>query len=39
MSYTFDRNSGGVYIIAATPFDDAGALDLESTDRLVDYYI
>ncbi len=39
MSYTFDRNSGGVYIIAATPFDGAGALDLESTDRLVDYYI
>lgn len=39
MPYTFDRNSSGVYIIAATPFDSAGALDLESTDRLVDYYI
>lgn len=39
MKYTFDRNSNGVYIIAATPFDDMGGLDLESTDRMVDYYI
>lgn len=39
MSYTFDRNSGGVYIIAATPFDSTGALDLKSADSLVDYYI
>ena len=29
----------GVYIIAATPFTDAGALDLESTDRMVDFYL
>jgi 4-hydroxy-tetrahydrodipicolinate synthase len=39
MKYTFDRKSNGVYIIAATPFDDLGGLDLESTDRMVDYYI
>lgn len=29
----------GVYVIAATPFCDDGALDLESTDRLVDFYL
>ncbi|SNB52556.1 4-hydroxy-tetrahydrodipicolinate synthase [Arboricoccus pini] len=29
----------GVYIIAATPFDDAGRLDLESTSRLCDWYL
>jgi 4-hydroxy-tetrahydrodipicolinate synthase len=28
----------GVYIIAATPFRDDGALDLSSIDRLVDFY-
>lgn len=34
-----DRNSKGVFIIAATPFDDDGALDLASTDRMVDFYL
>ena len=29
----------GVYIIAATPFTDDGALDLQSVDRLTDFYI
>lgn len=29
----------GVYIIAATPFTDDGALDLESTDSLTDFYL
>jgi 4-hydroxy-tetrahydrodipicolinate synthase len=29
----------GVYIIAATPFRDDGALDLASIDRLVDFYL
>ncbi|MCW6512168.1 dihydrodipicolinate synthase family protein [Lichenifustis flavocetrariae] len=29
----------GVYIISVTPFTDAGALDLQSTDRLVDFYL
>ncbi len=34
-----DRQSSGVFIIAATPFDETGALDLASTDRLVDFYL
>ncbi|WP_226780833.1 dihydrodipicolinate synthase family protein [Oceaniglobus trochenteri] len=34
-----DRNSEGVFIIAATPFDEKGALDLASTDRMVDFYL
>src|SRR5438876_11943317 len=29
----------GIYIIAATPFRDDGALDLQSVDRLVDFYL
>lgn len=33
------RNSEGVFIIAATPFTDDGALDLASTDRMVDFYL
>lgn len=33
------ENATGVYIIAATPFDDAGAIDEASTDRLVDFYL
>jgi len=34
-----DRNSQGVYIIAATPFTDTGALDMASTDKMVDFYL
>ncbi len=34
-----DRNTKGVYIISATPFTDDGALDLDSTDRLIDFYL
>ncbi len=34
-----NRNSNGVFVIAATPFTDGGALDLESTDRMVDFYL
>ncbi len=34
-----DRDSSGVFIIAATPFDDHGALDLASTDAMVDFYL
>ena len=34
-----DENTKGVYIISATPFTDDGALDLESTDSLVDFYL
>jgi 4-hydroxy-tetrahydrodipicolinate synthase len=29
----------GVYVIAATPFKDDGAVDLASIDRLVDFYL
>lgn len=29
----------GVYVIAVTPFHADGALDLESTDRMVDFYL
>ncbi len=29
----------GVYLIAATPFAEDGALDLEGVDRLVDWYL
>src|SRR4051812_15834870 len=29
----------GVFVIAATPFDEAGALDLESADRMTDFYL
>ena len=28
----------GVYIISVTPFDERGALDLDGTDRLIDFY-
>lgn len=36
---SLDENARGVYLIAATPFTDSGALDLQSTDRLVDFYL
>jgi 4-hydroxy-tetrahydrodipicolinate synthase len=34
-----DESAHGVYVIAATPFSDQGALDLESADRMVDFYL
>jgi len=34
-----DESAKGVHIIAVTPFCDDGALDLISTDRMVDSYI
>lgn len=34
-----NRKSNGVFVIAATPFTDEGALDLASTDRMVDFYL
>ncbi|MFN7008786.1 MAG: dihydrodipicolinate synthase family protein [Allorhizobium sp.] len=34
-----NEDARGVYVIALTPFDDAGALDLDSTDRMVDFYL
>ena len=34
---TLDATAKGVYLITVTPFTDAGALDLPSTDRMVDF--
>jgi 4-hydroxy-tetrahydrodipicolinate synthase len=34
-----DEGASGVYVIAVTPFRDDGALDLDSTDRMVDFYL
>ncbi len=34
-----DESANGVFIIAATPFSDNGALDLASVDRMVDFYL
>lgn len=39
MSHKLDETASGVFIISATPFTENGALDLESADRLVDFYI
>lgn len=34
-----DASASGVYLIAVTPFTDDGALDLASTERMVDFYL
>lgn len=34
-----DESARGVYAISATPFTDDGALDLDSTDSMVDFYL
>lgn len=34
---TLDASATGVYLITVTPFTDAGALDLASTDRMVEF--
>ena len=34
-----NETAKGVYIIAATPFTDDGALDLQSVDTLTDFYL
>jgi 4-hydroxy-tetrahydrodipicolinate synthase len=34
---TLDTSARGVYLITVTPFTDSGALDLASTDRMVDF--
>jgi len=34
-----DESARGVFLIAATPFRDDGALDLESADRMTDFYL
>src|SRR5262249_56055337 len=33
-----DESARGVYIISVTPFNKRGALDLDGTDRLIDFY-
>jgi 4-hydroxy-tetrahydrodipicolinate synthase len=33
------EGANGVFMIAATPFAERGELDLDSTDRLVDFYL
>ena len=37
MNAQLDCNAKGVYLITVTPFTDSGALDLASTDRMVDF--
>ncbi|HCY15376.1 MAG: dihydrodipicolinate synthase family protein [Curvibacter sp. GWA2_64_110] len=37
MGNQLDTSTKGVYLIAVTPFTDSGALDLASTDRMVDF--
>lgn len=37
--HKLDETASGVFIISATPFSDTGALDFDSADRLVDFYI
>ena len=34
-----DHTATGVYIIAATPFTEDGAIDFASVDRMVDFYV
>jgi 4-hydroxy-tetrahydrodipicolinate synthase len=34
-----DESARGVYVISVTPFDERGALDLDGTDRLIDFYL
>ncbi len=34
-----DASARGVFIIAATPFREDGALDLAATDRLIEFYL
>lgn len=34
-----DETAKGVYVITVTPFSEDGALDLASTDRVVDFYL
>ncbi len=38
-THRLDESAAGVYIISATPFSADGRLDLDSADRLTDFYI
>jgi 4-hydroxy-tetrahydrodipicolinate synthase len=33
-----NESAHGVFVISVTPFDDRGALDLDGTDRLINFY-
>jgi 4-hydroxy-tetrahydrodipicolinate synthase len=37
--HLLDEDARGVFIIAATPFTETGALDLDSLERLIGFYI
>ncbi len=37
--HLLDESAKGVFVIAATPFADQGALDLKSLERLIGFYI
>ena len=39
MTQLINRNSSGVYIIAATPFKENGSVDLYSTDHMIEFYL
>ena len=39
MTKLISEGSKGVFVIMATPFTDDGALDLQSADRLVEFYL
>jgi len=39
MTHRLNEQAKGVYIISATPFLDDGTIDMESADRLTDFYI
>jgi len=39
MPQAFNAQTKGVYIISATPFKEDQSLDLESADRLTDFYL
>jgi 4-hydroxy-tetrahydrodipicolinate synthase len=38
-AHRLDEQARGVFVISATPFSDDGAVDLDSTDRLIDFYL
>jgi 4-hydroxy-tetrahydrodipicolinate synthase len=37
--HSFDESAEGVFIICATPFAENGDIDLDSTDRLIEFYL
>ena len=39
MTKLISEESKGVFVIMATPFTDDGALDLQSADRLIEFYL